>query len=225
MSGIIGRTNLVMSALCVVTLTGCVSPAQRKLDQIADRLAGSFSSAVQAEADPDNYFDIRLRAVRIWQRRGAKATEHSPGCIWLYVEQAAAVQLDRPYRQRVYAVSGPVKGESMSDVYLLPGDPLTYAGAWADPVRFDAIRVEDLELRSGCTIYLNLGSDDVWRGATRRDGMRQRASRRQVRDIRSRNLRGRASKLGSWLGRRGTTGLGRHKGTISICAAIAAPIV
>lgn len=56
-------------------------------------MTGSFSSQEQAEAD--TYVpDIRLEMVHIWKERD--------DAFWLYVEQAAAWSLEKPYCQRVY---------------------------------------------------------------------------------------------------------------------------
>ena len=71
-----------------------VSKPKSPTGMLAEWMSGSFSSAAQAADDPENYFDIRLEMVPIW-------SERSDGP-WLYVEQAAASALDRPYRQRVY---------------------------------------------------------------------------------------------------------------------------
>lgn len=52
---------------------GCASMRQteyheaKTLAVLASYLTGSFSSQAQSEADPDNYFDIRLHAVPIWE--------------------------------------------------------------------------------------------------------------------------------------------------------------
>ncbi len=49
-----------------VVLAGC----HRDLHELEHRMTGSFSSAAQHAADPENYFDIRLRMAPIWQQRG-----------------------------------------------------------------------------------------------------------------------------------------------------------
>ena len=122
-------------------LAGCNAlspdPGPDHVARVAEWLSGSFSSAEQAAAQPDDYFDIRLEVVPIWTDR-----EDGP---WLYVEQAAAAALERPYRQRVYHVVQTEEGPR-SDVYTLPGDPLAYAGAWQEPARFDGITPDTLAL-------------------------------------------------------------------------------
>lgn len=132
---------------------------QSDLAVLTDWMTGSFSSAAQAEADPENYYDIRLQMVPIWTGR-----DDGP---WLYVEQAAAGALERPYRQRVYHLIPHPDGTIESAVYVLPGDPLVYAGAWREPARFDEIGPSDLELRSGCSLYLARRADGSFAGSTR----------------------------------------------------------
>lgn len=121
-------------------------------------LTGSFSSAAQAAADPDHYYDIRLRMVPIWEYR-----DNGP---WLYVEQAAADSLDRPYRQRIYQLIPTPEGTIRSVVYELPGDPLLYAGAWIEPARLNAFEPEDLVRRQGCELVLRRKSDGSYVGGT-----------------------------------------------------------
>lgn len=123
-------------------LAGCASTSDA--ERAAGFMTGSFSSEAQAAEDPE-YFDIRLFMVPIWEDRSDGE--------WLYVEQAVATALERPYRQRVYHVVDTDEGPR-SDVYTLPGDPILYAGAWRDPELFDAITPESLALREGCSIFL-----------------------------------------------------------------------
>ena len=145
------------------TLTSCAGPGGGSpgvLDgalELAQWMTGSFDSADQAESSPDDFLDIRLEMVEVWRGRGQGR--------WLYVEQAAATALDRPYRQRVYHLFR--DGDRIrSDVYELPGDPLVLAGAWRDPSRLAGIGPDDLILREGCSIWLRRTSAG-WVGSTR----------------------------------------------------------
>ncbi len=142
-------------------LSGCTAPEpepevveaaptaaqfEPELTELCEWMTGSFSSAAQAVSDPEGYFDIRLEMVRIWPLR-------TDG-IWLYVEQAAAESLDKPYRQRVYQVFETQPGTYASEVYLVPGDPLRFAGGFADPSRLADLKPAELELRRGCGVFL-----------------------------------------------------------------------
>lgn len=143
--------------VCAVTLAACATAPRG--EQIEGDLAllerwmtGSFSSAAQADADPENYRDIRLHMRRIWPDR--------PGGPWLYVEQAAAASLEAPYRQRVYRLSEGEKPNTFeSHVFELPGDPLIYAGAWKTPELLDGVSIESLQAREGCAIVLEFGGE------------------------------------------------------------------
>ncbi len=125
--------------------------------QAGELMAGSYSSAAQAKSDAD-FRDVRLHMVRIWPER--------TDAYWLYVEQAMATSLDKPYRQRVYAVKVEPDGKVASHVYELPGDPMSFAGAWKDPKRLDLTSPELLTPREGCTVFLEADGEG-WRGATR----------------------------------------------------------
>jgi hypothetical protein len=114
------------------------------LDRLAAYLSGSFSSRAQAQADKA-YFEIELHVARIWPER-------SDGP-WLYVEQAASATRDKPYRQRIYRLQADGDGV-VSWVYTLPGDPLAFAGAAAQPGRLNALQPAQLSLREGCEVRL-----------------------------------------------------------------------
>lgn len=147
---------LAVGAACQAVGGGAAAP-EADIDVLARWMTGSFSSAAQSVADPDNYFDIRLSMVPIW-------TERDDGP-WLYVEQAAASAILRPYRQRVYHLVA-LDDTVRSDVYELPGDPLEFAGAWTTPEVFGAFGPDQLAEREGCSIYLARWADGVFAGST-----------------------------------------------------------
>ncbi len=129
-----------------------------ELLMLGDLLTGSFSSAEQASSD-SSYYPIALEMVRI-------ASERRDG-LWLYVEQALASRLGTaPYRQRIYRLHEPRPGIFHSDVYTLPGDPLRFAGAYEDSSLLEAIPLDSLTLREGCTIVLKKMSGRKFQGAT-----------------------------------------------------------
>ena len=147
---------------CVALGASCQSSgvdSSSGADRLARWMSGNFSSASQAAAAPEDYFDIRLVMVEIWAERA-----DGP---WLYVEQAAASALDRPYRQRVYRLVDTPEGVR-SDVFLLPGDALAFAGAWRTPDSFDTLEPAALVEREGCSIYL-VERDGAFEGSTRGD--------------------------------------------------------
>lgn len=125
-------------------------------------MTGSFSSAAQAAADPKNYFDIRLHMTPIWPGRG--------DAVWLYVEQAAAGRLDKPYRQRIYRLTQTGPNTFLSEVFTLPGDPLTFAGAYANPAMFASVTPDSLTPREGCAIVLHRSQDGSFNGGTSGSG-------------------------------------------------------
>ncbi len=131
-------------------------PAHATLTTLAELMTGSFSSAAQSTADGD-YFDIRLEMARIWPDR--------EDGYWLYVEQSAASNLERPYRQRVYHVTEEADGSFRSEIYSIP-DPLRFVGDWkkADPLA--TLSRDSLEIRKGCAVILRLNPDGLFAGGT-----------------------------------------------------------
>ena len=129
-----------------------------EIETLATWMEGSFSSARQAESDPESYYDIRLFMSRIWPSR--------TDAVWLYVEQASADNLAQPYRQRIYRLSRVDEEAIRSEVFTLPGDPLELAGAWRDVGLLKAISAEDLSRRQGCAIDLRRAGSETFAGAT-----------------------------------------------------------
>jgi hypothetical protein len=130
--------------------------ADPELEQLAAWMTGSFSSQAQSREDAD-FHHIVLHMARIWRARTDGA--------WLYVEQAAASAVDRPYRQRVYHVRRVGEDLFASSVFTL-SDPLERAGAWQKESPLADLSPTDLEAREGCTIYLLRRADGSFEGST-----------------------------------------------------------
>lgn len=142
-------TIAILLSLAALLLGGCASGGDQhhgSLATLRDYMVGSFSSAKQASRDPENYRDIRLEMVQIWPER----TDGT----WLYVEQAVADSLEKPYRQRIYRLRHDTANVYTSDVYTLPEPAQRYAGAWQDPSRLGGLTPEQLSLKDGCSLTL-----------------------------------------------------------------------
>ncbi|MEM7168439.1 MAG: chromophore lyase CpcT/CpeT [Planctomycetota bacterium] len=157
----IARTLAAVLLLSLTTALGCRLPmshhpiASSPAETVALILIGDFDSSEQAAVDP-SYYSITLRHIPIWRSR-------SDGP-WLYVEQAVATQPDKPYRQRIYHLVNTADGHVRSDVYSLPGDPLRFAEAQAH--EFHTLTPDQLERRSGCSIYLTQSGSNRFEGST-----------------------------------------------------------
>jgi len=126
------------------------------LKEALELMTGSFSSKAQNTEDRD-FFDIRLQMIRIWK--------HDESASWLYVEQAVAEALGKPYRQRIYRISANPDGTIRSEVYVFP-EAAKYAGAWKQLELFDALTVKDLTHRDGCDVIMTRKSEKVFEGGT-----------------------------------------------------------
>lgn len=131
-------------------------PAGEQVRQVAEWMTGTFSSGAQASKDPQ-FRNVVLHIAPIWtDRRDAR---------WLYVEQAMATTLDKPYRQRVYRLTDSPDGiESM--VYELPGDPLRFAGAWKEDRPLNQMLPSMLLPKAGCAVHLKSTDGLTWTGGT-----------------------------------------------------------
>lgn len=157
---------LVPLVLVLAALGGCqfdrAAPADSpgaspELERLAEWLTGVFDSSKQAQ-EQTGYRDIRLAAAPIWPER--------EDGIWIYVEQATAEDIRHPYRQRIYHLYEPERGQFVSEVYTLP-DPDTAIGSWRNPDMLEEFGPEDLQLRTGCSVYLQRDNPRQFSGATR----------------------------------------------------------
>lgn len=148
-----------MKAVCflfgvALSLGAAAQSAQpsRQLRQLQQWMIGEFSSAAQAAAD-STFFDIRLQVVPIWQSR-------TDG-LWLYVEQAAANMVNKPYRQRIYQLTQ--EGDRfISTIYTFP-NPLQKAGNVA---LVEQLTPDSLTTRSGCEVILVRKGKAAFEGST-----------------------------------------------------------
>lgn len=130
----------------------------KDLKTVYQYMTGSFSSEEQSKTDT-NYFDIRLHMTPIWQNK--------TGEYWLYVEQAMAAKMDKPYRQRVYCLRIINDTTIASKVYSFKGDALKYAGEWKKDKPLEGLSLDSLEAREGCIIYLHKSAKGLYEGGTR----------------------------------------------------------
>lgn len=147
-------------------LAGCSGPPPEEtaaapsfdpeLARLAEWLTGSFSSGAQSKLDPD-FFDIRIHAVRIWSQRDDG--------YWIYLEQAAADALERPYRQRVYHLTRLDPGLFQSRVFAL-ADPQSHAGRWREERPLGELGPDDLLPRQGCEVLLREAGETAFMGST-----------------------------------------------------------
>ena len=148
--------------LLMLLLVGCASSRtavptpHQQLEELTHWLTGYFSTDAQAKQDT-SFFDIRLHMVPIWADR----TDGK----WLYVEQAEAVSLDKPYRQRINHLFLSADGRIHSQVYEMPA-PLRFVGAWKDTSLLHRLNPDSLISRTGCVVLMQRDVIGVYRGST-----------------------------------------------------------
>lgn len=125
------------------------------LENFASLMIGQFSSRAQSIQDT-SYFNIVLNMSWIWPSR--------KDGIWLYVEQAVASQMDKPYRQRVYRLTHPAKDTYVSDVYTLKG-AADFIGLKNDVAKQQLLTFDKIELKEGCSVVLTQ-RQGVYEGGT-----------------------------------------------------------
>ncbi len=139
--------NKIFSILCMLLISATTNAGAENapsLEHLKEWMQGSFNSARQAEKD-DTFFNIHLYMKESWQGE----TEST----YLYVEQAAADYLDKPYRQRVYELKQLSGNEFESVVYTFD-DPQEHAGDWKKERPLEGLLPADLSIRKGCSVFL-----------------------------------------------------------------------
>ncbi|MBL0355580.1 MAG: chromophore lyase CpcT/CpeT [Chitinophagaceae bacterium] len=124
--------------------------------ELKNRMVGAFSSELQSKSDTD-YFNIHLHMAQIWV--------DSKDGYWLYVEQAVARALSKPYRQRIYHVYKQDDVTLVSKVFEI-NTPIRFAGAWNNTGLLKVLTTDSLIDRQGCSIYLHKDKDGNFAGAT-----------------------------------------------------------
>lgn len=156
--------NLLPCASALILLVACQSTsgasANSPAEELANWMSGIFTSADQAETQPDDFYAVRLVTAPIWRER-----LDGP---WLYVEQAMVGNVDAPYRQRVYRLEDSEQG-MRSVIYTLPNDGQAFVGMWMEPGKFNDYSPEMLTERAGCTIELQR-SGSKYLGSTNGSG-------------------------------------------------------
>lgn len=106
-------------------------------------LSGEFSNQPQAIAEPVHFVQLRL-----WQR-ALLLFGHDRPC--LFLEQANALQLDRPYRQRLLCLEADFSGQLSAQFYQFK-NAAAVLGAGQDPDRLRSLTPEDVQLLESCRL-------------------------------------------------------------------------
>jgi CpeT protein len=142
---------------CICDTSAQPLTSDTTLRRLVMYMEGSFSSQKQSLSDT-SYYDIRLHIKRIWNNRN--------DAYWLYVEQAVAKFIEKPYRQRIYKVTRLSSDTLVSSVYEMYS-PLRFAGAWKDPNLLFGITPDSIVERKGCSVFLVKNSNGDFVGGTK----------------------------------------------------------
>ncbi|MFN6464703.1 MAG: chromophore lyase CpcT/CpeT [Nostoc sp. DedVER02] len=115
-----------------------------QLIALGEYLAGEFDNQEQAIGEPIWYVHLRM-----WQRPINLFTEDS---ITLFAEQANALNLDKPYRQRIMRLRQGNNDKSLEVQYYMPQDPDVLRGAGNNPTLLNTLTPEQLDLLPGCIL-------------------------------------------------------------------------
>lgn len=118
-------------------------PDSSAVARLATWLAGEFDNQPQAQDQPIWFVHLRL-----WHR---PLPYRIDGNIALFAEQANALHLDNPYRQRV-AVLSKSTSESLQVQYFALKHPDRFSGGGANPALLKDLTVDQLETLLGCAL-------------------------------------------------------------------------
>lgn len=145
----------------VIWFTLPKSEAQQRVEKhdlatVSGWISGTFSSEAQFKSDT-GFFNISLKMRPVWPGR--------KGENWFYLEQAMALALDKPYRQRVFQITQSGDSVLLSTFYELP-NPSRFVGGCERPEVLDKISPDSLLLRRGCSIFIHKNSPEKYAGST-----------------------------------------------------------
>ncbi|MDX2254927.1 MAG: chromophore lyase CpcT/CpeT [Pseudanabaenaceae cyanobacterium bins.39] len=124
----------------------------RQLLQLATWMAGEFSNREQSLEQPNWFVNLVW-----WQRPIAFEVL---GSIALFAEQANALILDRPYRQRILQFQDSQESDGKIRVqYWGFQEPAVWSGAGRDRDRLMQITINDIEPLTGCLLDVSLVGD------------------------------------------------------------------
>lgn len=131
--------------LLLFPFIGCIhaQTSSNDLKKLAAYMAGSYTSEAQHLKDTANYYNIHLQIVPIWKNR-------TDG-FWFYVEQAMNGYLDKPYRQRVYHLTGKENNTFESAVFIM-NEPLRFTHQ--AELCEKTLTPDSLKERDGCSVIL-----------------------------------------------------------------------
>jgi len=127
-----------------------------ELDKLFNLMVGTFSSEEQSKTD-SSYYHINLVMHPIWDSNGDTK--------WLYVEQAVASSLKRPYRQRIYRVTRTGDNTFESCVFEID-KPERFIHGWENKEVFKDISPDNLIDREGCAVFLSKNEEACYSGST-----------------------------------------------------------
>lgn len=149
-------SGLLISACGTQKTTATEVKETGNLNELVGFMTGMFSSEAQSNSDKD-FYHISLVMYPIW--------EEDSTAKWLYVEQAVASMMKKPYRQRVYRVSATdTPGQYESAVFTLE-ESSKFIHGWQEPSIFQDITPDDLSVREGCSIFLTY-ENGAYNGST-----------------------------------------------------------
>lgn len=115
------------------------------LPTVAQWLAGVFENRAQSMAQPAWFVHLRL-----WHR---PLPHRLQGHLALFAEQANALFLDKPYRQRVLILQE-LSSERIQVQYLALKHPEQFCGAGANSEQLQSLGWDDLDWLPGCALTL-----------------------------------------------------------------------
>lgn len=141
------------------TLSSINDSIEDPFNYLQSCMNGTFDSELQSQQDSD-FFHINLRMLPIWSEYSSD--QH----FYLYVEQAVATTLDKPYRQRIYKVEKLDDNNFVSHIYTMT-EPERLIGKDGSAKIFKEISPDSLTRKDGCEVYLKFDrTKQTFNGAT-----------------------------------------------------------
>jgi CpeT protein len=136
--------SIILIAFCTTATAQYSKVTNKDLKKVYKMMKGHFTSELQSKRDT-SFFNIHLNMTPLWKGKNE---------YYLYVEQATALALNKPYRQRVYHLYKEGDSTIVSKVFEIK-NPSKYVNAHHNKTLLDSLQKSDLIDRQGCAIYLH----------------------------------------------------------------------
>jgi CpeT/CpcT family (DUF1001) len=154
--------GLCLGGIFIVTSAATAqAPPPQPVQAVVKHLVGVMDTGLQATVNPQKSH-VRMTTCRV------TLTSAPPDIVYLYQEQALAVSLTKPYRQRILEISASPYSQTVRSRSFKLSHPVALIGWCQQPEAQRKLVAQDLDV-AVCSVFLRQSGDE-FAGSTPIDG-------------------------------------------------------